>query len=127
MKRIKDLIFKHKYPIFFFFCAFLILLFTSKNSFLFKLNDWVDANAFYTVGKGMMNGVIPYRDLFEQKGPLLYVIYGIGYLFSPTTFHGVFILEVLFFTVFLYYIHKIICMFFENKKYSLIIVPIFAA
>lgn len=84
----------------------------------------MDANAFFTVGKSMMNNVLPYKDLFEQKGPLLYVIYGIGYLISHKTFHGVFILEVLAFTTFLYYIHKLISLFID-KKASLIILPIF--
>ena len=89
--------------------AFLFLLVCSKNSFLYRMNDWVDANAFFTVGKGMVRGVVPYQSLFEQKGPLLYFIYGIGSLFSYTTFYGVFILELLSFSVFLYYVYKSLC------------------
>ena len=77
------------------------LLITTKSSPLYPINDWVDPHAFFTMGKGMMNGLVPYRDLFEQKGPLLYLIYGIGYLINNTNFLGVFILEVLFFTIFL--------------------------
>lgn len=103
--------------------AFLALLITSKNSFLYPLNDWVDANAFFTVGKSMFNGIVPYKDIFEQKGLILYLIYGIGYLISPKSFHGVFIIEVLFFAIFLYYVHKIICLFLKNK-YSYIFLPI---
>ena len=49
----------------------------------------VDGNAFFTMGKGMFNGKVPYKDLFEQKGPLLYLIYGIGYLISHDTLLGV--------------------------------------
>ena len=60
-----------------FLIIFIILLLTSKNSFLYPLNDWVDENAFFTMGKSLMNGVVPYRDLYEQKGPLLYLIFGI--------------------------------------------------
>ena len=116
---------KYKYHIFVFVLALIVLLITSKNSFLYVFNDWVDDNAFFTVGKGMFNGVVPYRDVFEQKGLLLYLIYGIGYLFSHTTFHGVFILEVLSFSIFLYYLHKIISMFY-NEKYSFLILPIVA-
>lgn len=119
MKFIKD-------NIFYFYCllvAFCFLSLTSKNSFLYPFNDWVDANAFFTVGKSMFNGVTLYKDIFEQKGPLLYVIYGIGYLLSNTTFHGVFILEVLFFSIFLFYIYKLISLFI-NKRFSFIIIPI---
>ena len=34
----------------------------------------------------MMNGAVPYRDLFDHKGPLLYLLYGIGYLIDSTGF-----------------------------------------
>ncbi len=125
MKKIKNFIIKHKFPIFFFFVAFVILLFTSKNSFIYRFNTWVDANAFFTMGKSMVRGVIPYKEIFEQKGPLLYLIYGIGSLISYTSFHGVFILEVISFTVFLYYVHKIFSMYLD-KKYSFILIPIVA-
>lgn len=75
-------------PIILIFSA-IILFFCSKNSFLYFFNDWVDANAFFTMGKGMFNGLVPYKDLFEQKGPLLYLIYGIGYFIENDGFIGV--------------------------------------
>ena len=115
----------NKYLIFSFIVALLTLLITSKNSFLYVFNDWVDANAFFTVGKSMFNKIIPYKDLFEQKGPLLYFIYGLGYLISHKTFHGVFIIEVISFTIFLYYLHKIFNMYFD-KKYSFVLLPTIA-
>ena len=113
----------NKYLLFSFVIAFITLLITSKNSFLYVFNDWVDANAFFTVGKSMFNKVIIYKDLFEQKGPLLYVIYGIGYLISNKTFYGVFILEIFSFTVFLYFVHKILNIYFD-KKYSIVLLPL---
>lgn len=125
MKKILDFLYNKRYYFYSLLVAFLILLFTSKNSFLYKLNDWVDANAFFTVGKSMMNGVVPYKDLFEQKGLILYVIYGIGYLLCHKAFYGVFILEVISFSVFLYYAHKIFSLYL-NKKYSFILIPVLA-
>lgn len=89
----------------------------SKNSPLYVFNDWVDANAFFTVGKSWMNGIIPYKDLFEQKGPILYIIYGIGYLFSNNSFLGIYFLEIISFTFFLYYCYKI-GVFVLEKKYA---------
>ncbi len=47
------------------------------------------------MGKGIFNGVVPYRDLFDQKGFYLYFIYGLAYLMSHTTLHGVFIIELI--------------------------------
>lgn len=124
MKKLTKCIKQNQYILYCLLISFIILSITSKNSYLYPLNDWVDVNAFFTVGKGMMNGIVPYKDIFEQKGLLLYFIYGIGYLISHKTLHGVFIVEVLFFTIFLYYIHKIISLFL-NKKYSYILLPIF--
>ena len=65
----------------------------SKNSFLFRFNDWWDANAFMTVGKGILKGIVPYRDLFEQKGPYLYFIYAASAVISNKTFIGAYFLE----------------------------------
>ena len=96
-----------------------ILFFCSKNSFLYSFNDWVDANAFFTMGKGMFNGLVPYKDLFEQKGPLLYLIYGIGYLIENDGFIGVFILEIISMTFTGYYLYKISCLYL-NEKYSIL-------
>lgn len=108
-----------------FIVSLLILLVASKSSPLYPLNDWCDANAFFTMGKGLFNGKIIFKELFEQKGPFLYLIYGLGYLISNTSFLGVFILEVISSTIFLYLTHKIINLYLD-EKYSYIILPLFA-
>lgn len=100
--------------------SILILLICSKNSLLYPYNDWVDGHAFFTMGKGMFNGKVPYKDLFEQKGPLLYLIYGIGYLISHDTFLGIYILEVISYTIFGYFLFKI-ARNYLNQFYSLLI------
>ncbi|WP_029231142.1 hypothetical protein [Butyrivibrio sp. VCB2006] len=71
------------------------LAFASRSSFLYPLNNWDDANSYFSVGKGIFNGKMPYRDIFDQKGMYLYFLYGIAYLISHTTFAGVFLLEVI--------------------------------
>jgi len=99
-----------------FLISFVMLMLCSKCSFLYPFNGWDDFNSFYTVGSGWANGLLPYRDLFEQKGPLLYLIFMIGYLISPEKFSGVFVLEVIFLTFTLYFSSKIIDLFIDNKK-----------
>lgn len=106
-----------------FVISFVVLVLTSKCSFLYPFNDWVDANAFFTVGKGIFKGVVPYLDVFEQKGLILYFLYGFASLISYKSFIGVFIFEVISFTVFLYYLAKIIKLFLD-EKYCYIILPI---
>lgn len=100
--------------------SFIILMVCSKNSFLYLFNDWVDANAFFTVGKSMMNGVIPYKDIFEQKGPLLYFLYGLGYLIDNDGFIGIFIFEIIFMAFDFVVLYKISNLYL-NKNYSLLI------
>ena len=104
----------------------LFLFICSKSSPLYPFNDWVDANSFFTMGKGMMHGRIPYRDLFEQKGVLLYFLHGIAYLLSNKTFFGVYVLEVISFSIFLFYSFKLAALFID-KKYTIVSLPILAA
>ena len=71
-----------------------IITLCSKSSPLYPLNDWVDSNCFFTVGKSMLNGKVLYRDIYEQKGPLLYMIHALAYIISHTTFTGVWLIEI---------------------------------
>lgn len=105
--------------------AVCFLTICSRSSFLYVFNNWDDANSYFSMGKTLMNGGVLYRDAFDQKGPLLYFIYGIGYLLSHTTFHGVFLLEILFFTAFLMAEYKILCLYIDAKL-SLLLLPLSA-
>ena len=104
--------------------SIITLLLNSKNSPLYPFNGWDDFNSFYTVGSNWYKGLIPYRDLVDQKGPLLYLIYLIAYLITPNKFIGIFILEILFLTITLYISNKIIKLFIKNKS-NLIILPLY--
>lgn len=103
-----------------------VLAVCSKSSFLYPFNDWVDANCYFTVGKGMMNGLVPYRDLMEQKGVLLYFLHGLAYLVSHTTFIGVYLLEVIAGTAFLYCAAKTTALF-VHESWGYIAAPALAA
>ena len=81
--------------------AALVLVLCSKTSPLFVLNDWMDANIFFTMGKSMLSGKVLYRDVFDHKGPVLYLLYGLGWLLDHTGFTGVFVLELCAFALFL--------------------------
>lgn len=52
--------------------AFILLLFATRSSFLYPYNDWNDANSYFSVGKALFHGKMPYRDVFDQKGMYLY-------------------------------------------------------
>jgi hypothetical protein len=106
--------------------AALFLLIASKSSPLYPFNDWTDANTFLTMGRGMVDGKVPYRDLFEQKGPLLYLLFAMGSLVSRTTFLGVFLLEVLSFAIFLFISHRLIALY-VGDQYALLGLPLLSA
>ena len=76
--------------------ALVVMLFCTRSSFLFPMNNWDDANSYFTMGKSMMHGILIYRDIFDQKGPWLYFLYGLCSLVSRTTFAGVFLMEIAF-------------------------------
>lgn len=101
--------------------AFVLLSIGSMCSFFYPYQNRVDQNCFFTVGKGMMTGWVPYRDLFEQKGPLLYFLHGLGYLISPDSFFGVFLLEVVFMTVWFIYLYKIARLYIEPQPAALLV------
>ena len=82
----------------------------SKSSFLYPFNDWVDVNCYMTMGKGLTRGSLPYRDLFDHKGPLFYFLAAFAATVSPTSFTGFWILESLSAFFFLLYFWKTLCL-----------------
>lgn len=90
------------------------MLFFTHSSPLFIIHNWVDSHSFFTVGKGMANGLVPYRDLFEQKGPLLYGFHAFAYIISHISFLGVYILEALMMGINLTVAYKISRLYLEQ-------------
>ena len=87
--------------------AALILLLTSQSSPLYPINLWGDANCLFTVGRVMKDGGVLYRDIYEQKGPLLYLIHALAACLSDTSFWGVYIMEALAMTAALYAAYRL--------------------
>lgn len=75
-------------------CSALALSIASSSSPLYAANFWTDSNLYFTIGRGMREGLMPYRDLFDHKGPLIFMLYALGAMVSDTSFFGVFLLEV---------------------------------
>ena len=46
--------------------ALSVMLFCTRSSFLFPMNNWDDANSYFTMGKSMMHGILIYRDIFDD-------------------------------------------------------------
>ena len=99
----------------------------SKSSPLYPMNDWVDVNCFFTMGRGMLDGMVPYRDLYEQKGPVLYFVYAIISLFSKDSYFGVYLLEVVTFGLFLYFSGKLAQLYLGASRIVYFLLAILAA
>lgn len=99
-----------------------LLMVCSKSSPLYPLNDWPDINIFYTIGKGMVHGKVPYVDLLDHKGPYIYAVAAAAYLIDGSGFTGYFLFELLSFYFFLYYSYKLLTLYCE--KVYLWILPI---
>lgn len=80
---------------YFLLAAVAIMFLATRSSILYPCNNWDDANSYFSVGKALFHGKMPYRDVFDQKGMYLYFFYGLCYLISHTTFRGVFLMEIL--------------------------------
>ena len=109
------------------FCATIIMTVCTRSSILYVYNLWDDANSYFTVGKGIFRGFVPYRDLFDQKGIMLYFIYGLSSLISPTTFRGVFLMEIIAASFSLMAVFKIYRLFLDSKPLSYLLTPISGA
>ena len=104
--------------------AVLTMLFTTLSSPLYPLNDWVDANTFFTMGKAMFNGKVLYRDVFDHKGPVLHFLHGVAWVISNKSFFGVWILEIIACYFTLLFAYRILELYTDKK--AILMMPVFA-
>lgn len=83
-----------------------VLIFSACSP-LCVFNPWDDANCFLTLGRSIANGLVPYRDIYEQKGPLLYFVHALAALISSKTFLGVYFIQAIICAIAHYYSIKI--------------------
>lgn len=84
----------------------------------YTLHGNPDPSCFYMDGKALAHGYIPYVDIIDVKGPILYFFYALGYLIGGT--HGVAVLFVIThaFTLVAYY--RIAELYISNKGFCLL-------
>lgn len=101
-----------------FILSFGILFIISPDSYTHDIFRHIDPACFFACGKAWMNGMTPYVDFADSKGPLLWLIYGIGYLISPSNYIGVFWLSVILYTAVFFYVFKIAYIFLKDERLS---------
>ncbi len=108
----------NKIPIIYAFClalSFVCITINSKFSFLYTYHDVGDVQCFITVARCMLRGDVLYRDVYENKGPLHYFLYYIGIGTTGGSTIGVYVIEIILFSVFLFAVYRTIELF---CKYS---------
>src|SRR5665647_3725729 len=100
------------------FIAFVFLLFYSYSTSPLYSNNFgvLDSSLFMLIGKGITKGYMPYLDLFDHKGPILFFIEAFGWLIMPNRL-GNFFIHWVFMVANLTLIFKI-GQLFLNKKWS---------
>ena len=94
------------------------------NSPIYKFNSDPDYNIHVTMGNALIHGKVPYRDLFDHKGPLVYFLYGFCCLF-PTPRLAMLLIEIFCMSLFFFFAFRIARKFL-NTFCSLLIIPILA-
>lgn len=95
--------------------SYLLVIFSlSSNPFSHVLNSH-DSSMFLYFGKGIREGLVPYKDMFDHKGIVLFWLQYIGVLIGGGNFSfGLWIVEICFYLVTMIYMFK--TLFFLTKK-----------
>lgn len=99
------------------FCLLITLCF----SLLLALNPWsggypgTDSTVFLYIGKMMGQGAVPYVDLFDHKGIVLYLLEWLGAVLTPGSFTGMWLVEVLHLFAMAVLVLRITSLFTEKK------------
>ena len=95
-----------------FIASFVTLLFFAISVSPLALFEGYDSCVFKQMGLAILQGKTPYVDLFDHKGPILYLVNALGLWIGGRW--GLFSLCVLNFTFVLYYWKKIACLYVSD-------------
>lgn len=102
-------------PLFLFLFAVLITTLFSTCSFLYPLNPWDDANVYMTIGNAMLSGKDLYVDIFDHKGPVLYLMHEMAAVLSRNSFVGIYLIEIICSFCFMWYSLQTMRLFSGSK------------
>ena len=91
-----------------------LLLIAGSDGWLRIATPLSDRAWFTLCGKSWMSGLTPYVDFTDSKGPLLWLLYGLGYLISPHSLHGMFLFEVPAYWATFYILYRCALLFIDS-------------
>lgn len=99
--------------------CYLIVIFSFRASPLSNILSAHDSTMFMYFGKAMNQGKIPYLDMFDHKGIFLFWIQQLASFIGGSNYSlGVWIIECLFFAIFMFFIFRICYLLTKNEVVS---------
>jgi hypothetical protein len=99
LSRMNDICETKWFPLLFIPIATAFLLVFSKTTSPISISEGCDSAVFKSMGQAIWEGKVIYRDIFDNKGPVLYIINALGWGIAGRT--GIFLLQIIGFSVFL--------------------------
>lgn len=97
-----------------FISSILLITVFSCCSWIYPVNPWDDANVFMSIGKSMKHGMELYLNVFDQKGPCLFLIHQLACYVSEHSFLGIYLIEIFCLWGFLVFSYRIMRLFSDN-------------
>ena len=76
-----------------------------------------DSDIFLALGKFTKNGLVPYKDFFDHKGPYIIFVEWLGYIIGNGK-SGVFVIQVISLLLTLLGVYKILRLFYNKKIWT---------
>lgn len=101
-------------------CGVVILIYSflvcmqSPLNFFSTITSATDSSVFRYIAVEMTKGGIPYKDSFDHKGPLIYLLNYLGMLIDDRL--GIWIIEFVLFTITCYFLYKTARMFCDRRS-----------
>ena len=96
--------------------AFVSVLLFSNDSFLYDISSHYDSSWFYNCGQWMVDGLSPYVDYADSKGPLLFLIYGLSSILAPHNHLGVCLFSFISYLTAYVFSYRTLLLWFEEQK-----------
>ena len=100
-----------------------LFLFSLWTSPFYRLWYGCDASFFTLVGRGILEGKVPYRDFFDLKGPYFFFIEALGQLMAHDRL-GAFLIQIPFAFASLVLIYEL-CLLFISKKKAIFVMIVY--
>ena len=108
-----------------FIATLFVLVFSRSTSPLYPdyyayggLTDGGDSLQFQTIGKAWLDGKVPYRDLFDHKGPIIFLVNALGFLLGGGTRYGIVVLQVIALAVVIHYVLRLARLVSTNRLWG---------